>query len=76
MPSCGAQNFLRLGAPKNFDRCAIFYSLYLLQAALIKNARAVGARVREFAVKTETALNLISAVYLRKDYKIDVFTGL
>ena len=27
MPSCGAQNLFRLGAPTNFDRCAILASL-------------------------------------------------
>ena len=27
-PSCGSQNSLRLGAPMNFDRCAILASLH------------------------------------------------
>ena len=31
--------FLRLGAPKNFDRCAISHSLYLPPAAFVLNAR-------------------------------------
>ena len=32
-PSCGSQNLLRLGAPANFDRCAILASLHLPPAA-------------------------------------------
>ena len=28
MPSCGAQNLFRLGAPTNFDHCAILASLH------------------------------------------------
>ncbi len=39
MPSCGARNLFRLGAPINFDRYAFFYSLLLPQAALLKKAR-------------------------------------
>ncbi len=39
MPSCGAQKFLRLGAPKTFDRYAIFHSLHPPQAAFVKKAR-------------------------------------
>ena len=34
LPSCGSQNSLRLGAPMNFDRCAIITSLNLPQAVL------------------------------------------
>ena len=36
--SCGAQNSLRLGAPMNFDRCAISPSLYPQPAAVRLNA--------------------------------------
>ena len=35
-PPCGAQIFLRLGAPEKFDRCASFCSLLLPPAALAK----------------------------------------
>ena len=37
--SCGTQNSFRLGAPKNFDRCAISHSLYPPQAAVVFNAQ-------------------------------------
>ena len=32
--ACGTQNLYKLGALINFDRCAIYSSLYLPQAAL------------------------------------------
>ena len=35
VPSCGAQNFLRLGATKNFDRYAILYSLHPTPSAFV-----------------------------------------
>ena len=46
--SCGAQNSLRLGAPMNFDRCAILALLYPPQAALRRRCPARGFGVVTF----------------------------
>lgn len=37
--SCGARNFLRLGAPMNFDRCASLRSLHPPPAAVATSLR-------------------------------------
>ena len=44
MPSCGAQNLFRLGAPTNFDRCAIFASLHHPPGALRRRCPARACR--------------------------------
>jgi hypothetical protein len=41
-PSCGVRNLFRLGAPTNFDRCAILASLHPPQAALQRRCPARG----------------------------------
>ena len=43
-PSCGDQNFFRLGATRNFDRCASFCSLYPPQAAGTTSPRVTKVR--------------------------------
>ena len=45
-PSCGSQNSLRLGAPMNFDRCAILASLHPPQAALRRRCPSRSACLR------------------------------
>ena len=65
-PSCGSQNFLRLGAPKNFDRCANTSSLFLPPAAVRpccpKQARRDCATPRY--IQFNILYNLISACSL------------
>ena len=65
-PSCGSQNFLRLGAPKNFDRCANTSSLFLPPAAVRpccpKQARRGCATPRY--IQFNILYNLISACSL------------
>ena len=46
--SCGTQNSLRLGAPMNFDRCAILALLYPPLAALRRRCPARGFGVVTF----------------------------
>ena len=50
MPSCGAQNLFRLGAPTNFDRCAILASLHHPPGALRRRCPARACLGKEYVL--------------------------
>ena len=61
MPSCGAQNLFRLGAPTNFDRCAILASLHHPPGALRRRCPARACRALKLIYTNEKEKALVVA---------------